>query len=74
IIGFLPPIDVITLARTNTTLRKSLMARSAAHIWRASIQNVEGLPACPPEICEPLYVSLVYMPFCSVSNSVQWVE
>ncbi|KAF8605519.1 hypothetical protein BDV93DRAFT_490972 [Ceratobasidium sp. AG-I] len=66
IIRLLLPVDVMALARTNTTLRKFLMNRSAGHIWRASIQNVEGLPACPTEICEPLYVSLIYTPACSV--------
>ncbi|KAG8751079.1 hypothetical protein FRC12_012618, partial [Ceratobasidium sp. 428] len=40
------------------------MHRSASSMWRACIENT-GLPTCPPELSEPKYVSILYLPICS---------
>ncbi|KAF8605486.1 hypothetical protein BDV93DRAFT_554850 [Ceratobasidium sp. AG-I] len=63
--AFLMPDSMVGLARTNKSLRNLLMSRSAIQIWRVTIQNVEGLPPCPPSICEPYYSALLFSPYCS---------
>ncbi|KAG9092798.1 hypothetical protein FS749_015436 [Ceratobasidium sp. UAMH 11750] len=64
IVPRLYPEDVIHLAQVNKSIRKVLMSRSAAPMWRACIGN-NGLPACPPELSEPGYVSLLFQGICS---------
>lgn len=62
---FLMPDSMVALARTNKSLRRLLMSRSAIQIWRVTIQNVEALPPCPPDLCEPLYAALLFSPYCT---------
>ncbi|KAG9090758.1 hypothetical protein FS749_000310 [Ceratobasidium sp. UAMH 11750] len=64
IVLHLYPEDVIYLAQVNKSIRKVLMSRSAAPMWRACIKNI-GLPACPPELSEPRYASLLFQGICS---------
>ncbi|KAG8684350.1 hypothetical protein FRC09_015442, partial [Ceratobasidium sp. 395] len=65
IASHLDPIDVIFLARLNKHLRNFLMKRSSIDIWRGSIDNMLGLPGCPPDMSEPRYLSLVFLKTCT---------
>ncbi|KAG8746609.1 hypothetical protein FRC12_014246, partial [Ceratobasidium sp. 428] len=65
IIPNLAPLDVVYLAQVNKSIRRMLMHRSARPMWRACIENMTGLPACPPELSEPQYASLLFQPRCS---------
>ncbi|KAG9124647.1 hypothetical protein FRC07_010799 [Ceratobasidium sp. 392] len=61
----LEPIDVIFLARLNKHFRNLLMKRSSIDIWRGSMENVLGLPECPPDMSEPRYLALVFLKTCT---------
>lgn len=61
------PEDIIVLARSNKFFRNLLMHRSAIHIWHGVMRNVPDLPPCPPDICEPQYLALIFSRNCSVS-------
>ncbi|KAF8600705.1 hypothetical protein BDV93DRAFT_396519, partial [Ceratobasidium sp. AG-I] len=63
---YLMPTDIIVLARSNRFFRNLLMHRSAIHIWHGVMRNVPRLPPCPPEMCEPQYLALIYSRTCSV--------
>ncbi|KAF8600706.1 hypothetical protein BDV93DRAFT_525280 [Ceratobasidium sp. AG-I] len=63
---YLMPGDIIVLARSNKFFRNLLMNRSAAHIWHGVMRNVPQLPPCPPEMCEPQYLALIYSRTCSM--------
>ncbi|KDN34649.1 hypothetical protein RSAG8_12274, partial [Rhizoctonia solani AG-8 WAC10335] len=67
---YLLPIDIISLARLNKSIRSMLMHRSSIHVWHAARRNVEGLPDCPPDMSEPRFVSLIFSKTCSVSGGV----
>ncbi|KAF8594199.1 hypothetical protein BDV93DRAFT_481991 [Ceratobasidium sp. AG-I] len=64
--SYLTPGDIIGLSRSNKFLRNLLMRRSAVHIWQSAMRNVPKLPPCPPDMCEPEYLALIYTPTCSV--------
>ncbi|KAG8723691.1 hypothetical protein FRC09_002136 [Ceratobasidium sp. 395] len=64
VVLYLELLDLIYLAQVNTSIRKLLMHRSASSIWRTCIENA-GLPACPVELSEPRYASVLYLPICS---------
>ncbi|KAF8594922.1 hypothetical protein BDV93DRAFT_529006 [Ceratobasidium sp. AG-I] len=66
----LMPEDIIVLSRANKFFRKLLMQRSAVHIWHGVMRNVPELPPCPPDMCEPQYLSLIYMPNCSMCGGI----
>ncbi|CEL62078.1 hypothetical protein RSOLAG1IB_12498 [Rhizoctonia solani AG-1 IB] len=66
---FLTPGDLITLCRTNKSLRKMFFRKPAAAIWRISRSNVPGLPPCPAEMDEPAYAALLFTPFCSLCGT-----
>ncbi|KAG9122740.1 hypothetical protein FRC07_000748 [Ceratobasidium sp. 392] len=61
----LEPIGVIFLARLNKHFRNLLMKRSSVDIWRGSMENVLGLPECPPDMSEPRYLALVFLKTCT---------
>ncbi|KAF8604801.1 hypothetical protein BDV93DRAFT_411893, partial [Ceratobasidium sp. AG-I] len=58
--------DILALARTTKPIRKLLMRRPSAHIWRTAIANMEGLPCCPTALSEPKYVALLFTTNCTV--------
>ncbi|KAH7316389.1 hypothetical protein B0J17DRAFT_351532 [Rhizoctonia solani] len=64
IVSYLFPKDIITLSRSNKSLRNLLMRRSSRHIWINAMKNVEGLPPCPSDITEPRYLSLLFARDC----------
>ncbi|KAF8607574.1 hypothetical protein BDV93DRAFT_272896 [Ceratobasidium sp. AG-I] len=65
ITSLLVPGDILALARVNKFLRRLLMHRSAAHIWRSTEKNVEMLPPCPRHLSHPRYAALVFTNNCS---------
>ncbi|KAJ4476547.1 hypothetical protein C8R41DRAFT_773579 [Lentinula lateritia] len=63
---YLEPRDLLRLARTSRDLRHILMSRTSESIWRATRENVEGLPPCPDDLNEPQYAHIFFEPFCHV--------
>ncbi|CAE6467598.1 unnamed protein product [Rhizoctonia solani] len=70
IASHLLPGDIVSLARSNKFFRNLLMHRSAMHIWHGAMRNVPGLPACPPGMSEPHYLSLLFSKTCSMCGGV----
>ncbi|EUC57214.1 hypothetical protein RSOL_213100 [Rhizoctonia solani AG-3 Rhs1AP] len=66
IASHLLPVDVISLSHCNKFFRNMLMNRSSRHIWTSAINNVEDLPPCPPDMSEPYYVKLLFLPWCTI--------
>ncbi|CAE6478791.1 unnamed protein product [Rhizoctonia solani] len=65
ITSHLYPKDIISLSRANKYLRSLLMRRSSRHIWISAMNNIEGLPPCPPDISEPRYLALLFARDCT---------
>lgn len=65
IFGFLPPSDIISMAKSNKLLRQTLVSTST--IWRASRELVKG-PSCPRGFSEMDWTLLLYGTRCQVSN------
>ncbi|CAE6497578.1 unnamed protein product [Rhizoctonia solani] len=65
ITSHLAPKDIITLSRASKFLRELLMRRSSRHVWTNSMKNIEGLPACPPDMSEPHYLALLFARDCT---------
>lgn len=78
ILRCLDPLDLLHLARTSINLRRLLMSRDSAHLWRAARMNIEGLPDCSPYMSEPFYANLVFSNHChrclapNLRSSVLW--
>ncbi|KAI0350466.1 hypothetical protein OH77DRAFT_1371795, partial [Trametes cingulata] len=62
----LRPADLLTLSRLDRRTRRCLMSKKSRAIWVEALQNVPGLPACPPFMSEPLYVALLFGDSCMV--------
>ncbi|KAG8710595.1 hypothetical protein FRC08_016960 [Ceratobasidium sp. 394] len=67
---YLYPIDLVYLARANKFFRQMLMNRSFIHVWRCAERNVEGLPPCPKDLCQPQYAALVFTKYCSTCGNL----
>ncbi|KAG8697172.1 hypothetical protein FRC08_006695, partial [Ceratobasidium sp. 394] len=63
---YLYPLDLILLSRANKFFRQLLLSRSAIQTWRHALSNVDGLPPCPEELCEPQYAALMFTKYCSM--------
>ncbi|EUC57213.1 F-box-like protein [Rhizoctonia solani AG-3 Rhs1AP] len=74
IVSHLLPADLISLSRCNKSLRNLLMNRSSKHIWTSAMENVEGLPPCPPEMSEPYYARLLFLPDCTICGGSEDCE
>ncbi|KAG9118794.1 hypothetical protein FRC07_006513, partial [Ceratobasidium sp. 392] len=70
--SYLMPIDLLSLARSNKHCRKAFLSPSFRDIWRTTLRNVPGLPECPPELCEPQYVSLIWSKTCTSCGTEVW--
>ncbi|ELU39257.1 F-box domain-containing protein [Rhizoctonia solani AG-1 IA] len=55
IINFVTPGDLVSLCRTNKSLRRMFFRKPAAAIWRTAQSNVPNLPPCPVGMAEPAY-------------------
>ncbi|GJE90997.1 F-box protein [Phanerochaete sordida] len=64
ILAYLEPLDLLHLARTSKPFRAVLMNRHNAFMWRTARGNVEGLPGCPPGVCEPAFANFLFCTFC----------
>ncbi|KAI0349687.1 hypothetical protein OH77DRAFT_1172408 [Trametes cingulata] len=64
VLGYLSPVDLLTLARTDKRTRQRLMARSSRPIWVEAIERVPDFPGCPPYMSEPHYVALIFGGYC----------
>lgn len=65
------PRDLLSLARVNKAFRFQFMSRRARLVWRASLENVPGLPPCPPDLTEPQYASLLFENYCFACDKVR---
>ncbi|ELU42957.1 F-box-like domain-containing protein [Rhizoctonia solani AG-1 IA] len=67
VLGYLALPDTLALSRSSKFFRRILMNPSAAtlNVWRASIENVPGLPSCPKDLSEPQYAALIYSHHCT---------
>ncbi|KAG8739682.1 hypothetical protein FRC10_005278 [Ceratobasidium sp. 414] len=63
---YLYPLDLILLSRANRFFRQLLLNRSATQTWQHALSNVDGLPPCPEELCEPQYAALMFTKYCSM--------
>ncbi|KAF5385100.1 hypothetical protein D9615_001049 [Tricholomella constricta] len=77
IFGHLNPYELLKLARMTKEFRRLLMHRSTKSVWKAALDQIQGLPACPPEMSEPAWVNLAFDPhchFCFTTNIrvVEW--
>ncbi|KAF7337534.1 F-box domain-containing protein [Mycena sanguinolenta] len=70
ILGHLHPLDVLRLSRTSKDFRELLMHKSARPIWRSSLNNVEGMPPCPPHMNEVQWTSLAFDATCQVCQKI----
>lgn len=68
IIGYLEPLDLLQLARTDKQLRVLLMNRAMSSYWKRARRNVEGLPPCPRDLSDPAYANLMFTGHCHVST------
>ncbi|KAF8881946.1 hypothetical protein CPB84DRAFT_1751043 [Gymnopilus junonius] len=70
--GHLHPLDLLHIAWTSKGLRKIVMSRSSATIWRRSLSTVEKLPDCLVGMNEPQYARLMFdeiCHFCDAGNA-----
>ncbi|KAG9079866.1 hypothetical protein FS749_008206 [Ceratobasidium sp. UAMH 11750] len=65
IMSCLLPADVLSLARSNKSIRNLLMSRASRPLWQAAFHNIPHMPPCPQSLCEPQYASLVFSETCS---------
>ncbi|KAF8988735.1 hypothetical protein BDQ17DRAFT_1480692 [Cyathus striatus] len=79
ILGHLQPVDLLHIARTTKTLRNTVLSRSATASWKLAFSNLaSGLPACPNDMSEPSYASLLFENFChkclsGTCETIEWV-
>ncbi|KAJ8520540.1 hypothetical protein ONZ45_g2674 [Pleurotus djamor] len=64
IFGFLTPLDVLRLARTNKDLRSVLMKRSAITPWKTVFKNVPDTPSKPETVSEPAWANFLFTNTC----------
>ncbi|KAK7063931.1 F-box domain-containing protein [Favolaschia claudopus] len=70
ILGNLHPLDLLRLSRTSKDFRQLLMQKSSRHIWRSSLNTVDGMPPCPPNMNEPQWISLAFDAVCQVCHKI----
>lgn len=65
----LHPEDLLKISWTTKAFRRVLTTTSSKTVWMNSFASVDGLPACPDDMNEVEYASLLFNPFCQV-----WVK
>ncbi|QRV72016.1 DNA mismatch repair protein [Ceratobasidium sp. AG-Ba] len=65
----LMPVDLLSLARSNTFFRTMLMSRICQPRWKAAIRNVPNMPESPSGFSEPEYISLLYTEICTMCGT-----
>jgi len=71
LLGFVHPRTLLVLARSSRQSRELLTKRSTRSIRIFSIDHA-GIPACPVDLEEFAYLSLVYQAICSVSVAMEF--
>ncbi|KAI0042502.1 hypothetical protein FA95DRAFT_1547532 [Auriscalpium vulgare] len=69
ILSYLPPGDLIQVARASKPFRLVLLSPSqSALLWRRSFALVPDVPACPGDMSEPAWAHLLFGgSYCYVS-------
>ncbi|KAG9094596.1 hypothetical protein FS749_012171 [Ceratobasidium sp. UAMH 11750] len=65
----LNPGDLVALSRSSRFFRNMLLQRSVVQMWRRAESNMDGLPPCPPDMCEPQYAALVFSKYCTLCGA-----
>ncbi|KAF7295371.1 F-box domain-containing protein [Mycena indigotica] len=63
------PVDLLSLARTNKSIRNFILNRSNIAIWRAAFANnadAGGPPGCPSYLSEPAWTRVAFDKSCQV--------
>ncbi|KAK1216784.1 hypothetical protein PQX77_020580 [Marasmius sp. AFHP31] len=63
VLGYLHPHDLLRMSRTSERLRKMVLNRSTAFLWRRAVSRL-GLPERIPSMSEPAYASLLFDRIC----------
>ncbi|KAF8958278.1 hypothetical protein BDZ97DRAFT_1762293 [Flammula alnicola] len=76
IFSHLMPVDILYLSRTTKELRRLLLHRSATFVWKAALENVPELPACPEDLSLPFWTNLVFDSHCQncLTNNVKSIN
>ncbi|KAF9642721.1 hypothetical protein BDM02DRAFT_3176536 [Thelephora ganbajun] len=64
IFSHLHPQDLLRVSWTTKAFRRVLTSTSSKTVWMNSLTSVEGLPACPNDMNEVEYASLLFNPLC----------
>ena len=66
----LEPVDLLSLIRCTKMLRRTLMSRKAAVIWKRAAKTLPlPPPECPADMSEPAWANLIFGdPKCQVSH------
>ncbi|KAG6827411.1 hypothetical protein H0H92_011910 [Tricholoma furcatifolium] len=64
VFSHLNPYDLLRVARTTKDFRRILLKKSSISVWRAALESVPNLPPCPPHMCEPAWVDLLFDHYC----------
>jgi hypothetical protein len=63
----LHPLDLLQLSRVSKVFRSLYLSQPARAIWRSTLKDfVPELPACPSDLNEAQYASLLFEPSCVV--------
>jgi hypothetical protein len=65
----LHPLDLLRLSRVSKIFRSLYLSQAARAIWCSTLQDVvPELPACPSDLNEAQYASLLFEPSCVVCS------
>ncbi|KAG8964429.1 hypothetical protein FRC05_003803 [Tulasnella sp. 425] len=69
ILGYLTPLDLLHLARTNKALRNHLMSKRSRGAWKTARAAAEPpVPTCPKDLSEPQLAVLLFTRECTVCS------
>ncbi|KAG8964439.1 hypothetical protein FRC05_003813 [Tulasnella sp. 425] len=69
ILGFLTPLDLLHLARTNKALRNHFMSKRSRGAWKAARAAAEPpVPTCPKDLSEPQLAVLLFARECTLCS------
>ncbi|GJE86896.1 hypothetical protein PsYK624_029790 [Phanerochaete sordida] len=75
VLSHLEPGDILNLARTSRPLRKMLMTRRSAHLWRKARENIgANIPAPPDYMSEPRLANLLVCMHCHKCLQEVWTD
>ncbi|KAG8913424.1 hypothetical protein FRC00_002425, partial [Tulasnella sp. 408] len=67
IFGFLTPLELLQLSRTNKALRSFLMSKRSSIAWKAArAAATPPVPICPKDLSEPQLAVLLFTKDCTV--------